>query len=347
MLYIKNFSQENKSDPTKEYWGNNYIDDSLSGLVIGGGIAGLGNVLIGDKKKSTMRRFLEGAGVGAIVGAGAGLARSGLKHKDKQIESLKKDVEAGDEAYVNAVADRNAAQYERDSAVKDKDSLAEENRSVKDLLSGSTNRVSKLEKSLDSLEKAFGSVEDHNQRLKGDNEELRARLGYSNDELTAAYSKVRDLESKVRNDSELVQKASSTKSNYDALMKKLRPRFAAGEDVFGLNPSGKYGFIREYDPKHYASLSQRIQHWNEEDQKVSKLHEHARKNLIPGIDGYIIDGPNYGQGYNRGFVKTERERFAHINSVLKQMEGMGIPRDEAFTLLNQYQMAQHPSLFQK
>lgn len=325
MLYIKNFSQDNKNSPEKEYWGNNYIDESLSGLVIGGGIAGLGNLLMGDKKKSRMRRFLEGAGMGAVVGAGAGLAYSGLKHKDEQIKSLKKDVKAGDESYVNAVADRNAAQYERDSAVKDRESVG-------NLLSGATQKISGLEKSL-------GSAEDGILRLRGDNEELRARLGYSNDELIAARGRINDLESKAKADSELVKRASSMNSRYENLMKNLRPRFAAGEDVFNINPLGKYGFIREYDPEHYSSLSQRIQHWDEEDRDYAKLEEHARKSMIPGMNGYILRSPNYGQGYDRSRVQEERKRFAHINSVLEQMESMGIPRDEAFDLLNQHQMA--------
>lgn len=104
---------------------NDLTKNVAIGSVAGAGIGGLGNLLIGSKKKSKMRRFLEGAGLGALAGGVAGGGYSlydNLKDRESKLTDTLSRVSSLQEGLETEKQGRKSAE---DSRKKTESSLKE------------------------------------------------------------------------------------------------------------------------------------------------------------------------------------------------------------------------------
>jgi len=155
----------------------------LIGAGIGAAGLGLGNILIGDKKKSKLRRFIGGAVPGAAIGGIAGYAfdtqnensnlKDRLEYKDKQIEGYSEDLT---KARNEAAKWSKAAQVDYYKKLKtavggldlvNKDEIDElvEDPNVGEELSNRLKEAADLKKKLSKLENL--GVEYYNKNYKG------------------------------------------------------------------------------------------------------------------------------------------------------------------------------------
>lgn len=133
------------------------------GSVAGAGIGGLGNLLVGDEKKSKMRRLLEGAGLGALAGGVAGGGYSlyeNLKDRDSKLSEAKTHVDFLEEELATESNERTRAEnhlkeemaYSKDLEGKLK-SKGSKIKRIERELEGSRNRIKNLERLLDEYTK--------------------------------------------------------------------------------------------------------------------------------------------------------------------------------------------------
>lgn len=114
---------------------------SLAGGLSGAGIGAVGNLLIGDKKKSKLRRMLEGGLLGGGLAAGAGYLYGGKER---------------------AIGERNVAIDERNVVMGERDSLKDLTEEQKVALGIAGNRISELT--------------DRTEKQKAENKGLKQRL---------------------------------------------------------------------------------------------------------------------------------------------------------------------------
>lgn len=98
---------------------NDLTKNVAIGSVAGAGIGGLGNLLIGSKKKSKMRRFLEGAGLGALAGGVAGGGYSlydNLKDRESKLTDTLSRVSSLEEGLETEKQGRKSAEDSRNKA---------------------------------------------------------------------------------------------------------------------------------------------------------------------------------------------------------------------------------------
>ena len=211
----RNFAQESLHDSAKSYFGDDYVKNSAIGLGIGAGVGGLANVLVGDKKKSKVRRLLEGAGLGGLIGAGAGLGYSGLKHKDAEVA-------ARDSNIVDLMASKNILSYENEEAKKANMKLSNEN------------------KALFEKNKSIG------EELKGSNQkiyELTGQIAKNAEEVARAK------ESNAKFDSEVEKNQKLRKELFESVMTGKDPRgaFVAGQEYSPSKHKQLKDLVASYD----------------------------------------------------------------------------------------------------
>lgn len=134
----------------------------LIGAGIGAAGLGLGNILIGDKKKSKLRRFIGGAVPGAAIGGLAGYAYD-LHGSKKALQKTNKDLAAS-----NARLSKENEDFRfRESDVKQDKIDIDNARKQLD------NRAKQLEARQEQLDELSWSIDKNNAALIEENEKLR------------------------------------------------------------------------------------------------------------------------------------------------------------------------------
>lgn len=85
---------------------------SLAGGLSGAGVGAVGNLLIGDKKKSKLRRMLEGGLIGGGLGAGAGYLYGGKERAigERDVAINKRNVAIRERNSLNALTKKQEAE---------------------------------------------------------------------------------------------------------------------------------------------------------------------------------------------------------------------------------------------